>query len=133
MTSSPPPASLPPAPAIDEIDVGEIERAAHHATGGPWDWDCDGGDAPATVYRGTGAPIEVARCEASEDATYLSLLSPDVVLALVARLRQAEAEREEIARTAQDALASRCSRHIARAESTCEVCDRELAARLATP
>ena len=86
----------------------ELERLAMAATPGPW-YSIDG-----TVFhitqRMTDTPEDEPEAEQSkiadsnaDDATYIAAASPDAVLALIARLRAAEAERDRL-REAEESL-----------------------------
>lgn len=78
------------------VDLDVLERLAREATPGPW-WaagawfDDDGSPMPMVGHGSTGADwvAKTARRDGS-DAAYIAAASPDVVLALVERVRAAE-------------------------------------------
>lgn len=71
------------------IDLDAIERVARAATPGPWRWDHEDmtlSGSGGLVACGDGERIHID----DEDAEHIAQCSPDVVLALVARIRELE-------------------------------------------
>lgn len=97
------------------MDLDELERLALAATPGPWHADKYGiaGDEDFTT------PVvswDYAWCEcADEEANkpYIAAASPDVLLALIARVRAAEAERDRLRAELDDVESNEITRALA--------------------
>lgn len=84
----------------DALDLDALEQVAKAATPGPWEVD----DAPIgktkCIYGppgalpGQGRELAVAERVFGRDARFISTFDPPTCLALIARLRAAEAERD---------------------------------------
>jgi hypothetical protein len=76
-------------------DLDALEKLAEAATPGPWETEVADFDARswAIFHRGGTFVAPDAGCEA--DAAYIAAMSPDVALALIARLRAAEQRAEK--------------------------------------
>ena len=89
------------------MDLDTLERLARAATPGPWRVNPFGVSIRTGEYRAPDS-VRVADIADAEDcgccpteqgyatATYIAAASPDVVLALIARVRAAEAERDRL-------------------------------------
>lgn len=84
------------------MDLDELERLARESTPGPWAYLDNG----IVCYAGLAEehPGIVADTDDTACGDYIAAASPDVLLALIARVRAAEAERDE-ARATVAALA----------------------------
>lgn len=84
----------------DEIDLDKLEALARAATPGPWSTSIDGPegaewDAGMAIAATYGRQKVFARAGGSyprADQEYIAAASPDVVLALIERLRRAESD-----------------------------------------
>lgn len=68
------------------IDLDNLERLAREATPGPWEDSWDGPD----LYVASDTTIITGLVDSQADAAYIAVVSPDVVLALIERVRAAE-------------------------------------------
>lgn len=88
----------------NEIDIDKLEALARAATPGPWRWggeDPEGGERRSilNLYAGGERSRPILWLEPSSgwitagaDTEHIAAASPDVVLALIERLRRAESE-----------------------------------------
>lgn len=82
-------------------DLDNLESKAKAATPGPWQYD--GVNVTQAVNDGTGLADVITTDDADEgriitdaDAAYIAAASPDVVLSLIARVRDAEAQAKRV-------------------------------------
>ena len=111
------------------LDLDALEQKARAATQGEWlpeSTEMYEDTEPTCIYRALGPPCGVegdpeqcddAAAQAHRDAAFIAAASPDVVLALVARLRAAEGALEAVISVA-DVHCRPCARHLAVARET---------------
>lgn len=116
------------------LDLDAIEAAARAATPGPWEHQPAFFDNAVTQNRclygaSVKGPFYIGSYEdrgfSDEDAAYIAALSPDVALALVARVRELEAALRQIAHEVAE------NGHCGEAGVGCPDCDALAAARAA--
>jgi hypothetical protein len=78
------------------VNLDEIERLAKAATLGPWKYSPQHvEEGPSAVYKTS--PFErwlLCTTSSDDDAAFIAALNPKLALALVARIRELEAEKE---------------------------------------
>lgn len=92
---------------MTDLDLAELERLARGATPGPWSWHAKqtvDGDSWA-VFDSHDHALAMNTDGWVLDAEFIAATGPDTVLALVARLREAEARIEKVT-AERDALSS---------------------------
>lgn len=113
------------------VDLDRLEALARAATSGPWkEWLVTiqesalvSAPAPSVVYFENGTAFHVARCTGWDnreaDAAYIAAVSPEVVLALIRRLKDAESSWPFCGRCGEgeDAVECECCR-----VTGCDVC-----------